>query len=68
MTNVELLKKKVADSGLRSAFIAESVGISRAAWYKKLKGESPFTAEQIQKLCNVLHITSLREKEDIFFS
>lgn len=68
MTNVELLKEKVDNSGLKNTFIAEKLGISRAAWYKKLKGDSPFTAEQIQILCNVLHITSLREKEVIFFS
>ena len=68
MTNVDLLRRKVEDSGLRSAYIAEKVGISRTAWYNKLNGKAPFTAEQIQRLCNVLHITSLREKEDIFFS
>ena len=68
MTNVDLLQQKVAESGLKNSFIAERLGISRAAWYKKLKGQYPFTAEQIQALCNVLHITSLREKEEIFFS
>lgn len=68
MTNVELLKEKVAKSGLKSAFIAESVGISRASWYNKLNGKTKFTAEEIKKLCDTLHITSLREREDIFFS
>jgi antitoxin component HigA of HigAB toxin-antitoxin module len=68
MTNVELLKEKVAKSGLKSSFIAESVGISRGSWYNKLNGKSPFTAEEIKKLCDTLHITSLREREEIFFS
>ena len=68
MTNVELLKEKVANSGLRSAFIAEKLGISRGAWYKKSNGQNQFTAGEIKTLCDLLHITSLREKENIFFS
>lgn len=67
MTNTELLKEKVGKSGLRTKFIHEKLGISRAGWYRKLNGKSPFTAEQIQIMCDLLHITSLREKEDIFF-
>lgn len=68
MTNTELLAKKVKENGLRTAFIADKLGISRAGWYRKLKGKSPFTAEQIQIMCEILHITSLREKEEIFFA
>ena len=68
MTNVELLKEKVAKSGLKTAFIAESIGISRASWYNKLNGKTKFTAEEIKKLCDTLRITSLREREEIFFS
>lgn len=68
MTNVELLKEKVAKSGLKTAFIAESIGISRASWYNKLNGKTKFTAEEIKKLCDALRITSLREREEIFFS
>ena len=68
MTNVELLKEKVAKSGLKTVFIAESIGISRASWYNKLNGKTKFTAEEIKKLCDTLRITSLREREEIFFS
>lgn len=68
MTNVELLKEKVADSGLKTAFIVKHLGVSRATWYNKLNGKTPFTAEEIKKLCDTLRITSLREREDIFFS
>ena len=68
MTNTKLLGEKVKNSGLRTSYIVDSLGISRAGWYRKLNGKSPFTAEQIQIMCNILHITSLREKEDIFFA
>ena len=67
MTNVELLKEKVRKSGMTHTFIADRLGISRGSWYRKLNGSSQFTAVQIQILCGLLHITSLREKEDIFF-
>lgn len=68
MTNVDLLKEKVEKSGLKNSFIADKLGISRAAWYKKLNGQNKLTAEEVQGLCEVLRITSLREKEDIFFA
>ena len=68
MTNVERLKSKVDESGLKNAYIAERLGISRASWYNKLNGKHQFTADEIKDLCAVLHITSLREKEDIFFA
>lgn len=68
MTNVALLKEIVAKSGLKSSFIAESIGISRGSWYNKLNGRTKFTAEEIKRLCDTLHITSLREREEIFFS
>lgn len=68
MTDVKKLKKKVRDSGLKASFIAEKLNVSRSGWYRKLNGRSKFTAEQIQIMCDILHITSLREKEDIFFA
>lgn len=68
MTNVELLKEKVSKSGLPNTFIAKSIGISNGSWYNKLNGRNQFTAIEIQRLCELLHITSLREKEDIFFA
>lgn len=68
MTNVERLKDKIAKSGLKNSFIAESIGMSRGTWYNKRDGKTEFTADEIKKLCDVLHITSLREREEIFFS
>nr|DAJ49448.1 MAG TPA: hypothetical protein [Caudoviricetes sp.]DAJ71212.1 MAG TPA: hypothetical protein [Caudoviricetes sp.]DAN51733.1 MAG TPA: hypothetical protein [Caudoviricetes sp.]DAR10449.1 MAG TPA: hypothetical protein [Caudoviricetes sp.] len=33
----------------------------------KISNKSEFKAEEIQKLCTILSINSLREKENIFF-
>lgn len=68
MTDIVLLNKKIEESGLKTKVFYERLGISRAAWYLKRKGESPLTAWEIQTLCDILHITSLREKEHIFFA
>lgn len=68
MTDVALLKKKIAESGMKQTAIYQRLGISKTMWFYKLNGRYPFTAEQIQVLCDVLRITSLREKERIFFA
>ena len=68
MTDVGLLKQKIEDSGLKNRAIAERLGISRTAWYYKRNNLSPLTAEEISELCDILRITSLREKEHIFFA
>ena len=68
MTDVVLLKKKIEESGLKNKAIAKRLGISRTAWYYKRNNISPLTAKEIGMLCDILRITSLREKEHIFFA
>ena len=68
MTDVVLLKNKIEESGMKNSAIAKRLGISRTAWYYKRNNISPLTAEEIRVLCDVLRITSLREKEHIFFA
>lgn len=68
MTNTALLKKKIENSGLKIGFIADSVGISRQQFWKKVNNIVPFNQYEIENLCKVLRITSLREKEEIFFA
>lgn len=68
MTNWELLEKKIDESGLRRAFIYEKVGISRSGWNHKKKTKGDFSTVQISALCDVLRITRLSEKEQIFFA
>ena len=68
VTDVVLLNNKVEESGLKAKAIYDRLGISKASWYLKRAGKRPFTAQEIQQLCDILRITSLREKERIFFS
>ena len=68
MTNTDLLKEKIEKSGLKMGFIADYVGISRQLLWKKVNNLTPFNQYEIDKICEVLHITSLKEKEAIFFA
>ena len=68
MTNSVLLKKKIRTSGLKIGFIAEELKTSYAWFNKKVSGEVPFKAYEIQILCDLLNITDLEEKESIFFA
>lgn len=68
MTNTELLKKVIEESGLKIGFIANYVGISRQLLWKKINNLTPFNQYEIDKLCDILKITSLKRKESIFFA
>lgn len=68
MTNTGLLKQKITESGLKISFIADFVGISRQLLWKKINNQTPFNQYEIEKMCTVLKITKLSEKEAIFFA
>lgn len=68
VTNSELLKHRIEQSGLRLDFIAQKLGISQYWLKKKVNNEKHFHAWEIQVLCKVLNITSLKEKDCIFFA
>ena len=68
MTNTELLEKLIKDSGLKLAFIAEKLGITRQALYKKIKGLANFTAPEIKILCDLLHLKTWGKIQPVFFA
>ena len=68
MTNTTLLKKAIDESGLKIGFIATYVGVSRQLLWKKINNLTPFNQYEIDKICDVLKITSLKQKESIFFA
>ena len=68
MTNTEALKKKIQEQGLKQGYIAEKMGLSSYGFANKLNNKTEFKATEIRFLCELLNITSLREKESIFFN
>lgn len=68
MTDTSRLKEKIAERGLKQGFIAEKLGLTSYGFAKKLNNESEFKASEIKILCELLSITSLKERESIFFA
>lgn len=66
MIAVGLLKSKIDASGLKLTHIADQMGLSRQALYKKLNEYSPFTTKEAQALSDILDL-SRNEREQIFF-
>lgn len=67
MTDFELLKNKIAESGMTMVAIAEKTGISRETIYNRFKGVGEFTASEMVALSDVLRLTN-RERDRIFFA
>lgn len=65
MTDIELLKSKIDESGMTMMAIAQKAGIVRETLYNRLNGIGEFTASEIVGLTKSLHLTS-RERDDIF--
>lgn len=68
MTETEKLKKVISDSGLKYSFIAEKVGLTYQGLKNKIENKSLFNVEEVEKLCNILDITDISQKEEIFFA
>ena len=68
MTNTKELERIIKDSGLKKSYIAKAIGLSRQGLKNKIENRSPFTSTEISGLCGLLKITSLKEKERIFFA
>lgn len=68
MTNTDLLNQMIADSGIKKAKIAAELGVTYGALWQKIHNKRDFKASEIQTLCNLLGITTLQTKEEIFFA
>ena len=68
MTNTELLEKLIKENGLKLSFIAEKLGITRQALYKKIKGIAQFTGPEIKIFCQLLHLDTWEKIQPVFFA
>lgn len=66
MFKLNLFKAKLAELGLSVKDVAMAVGCNEATMYRKMKGESDFTRNEIQLLKQTMQLTS-GEVEKIFF-
>jgi len=67
MTDSKRLKDMIRKSGLKYTYLAQKLGISYFALKKKIENETEFKASEIQAICDLLAISDLSLKENIFF-
>ena len=68
MTDTNALKQLIADSGIKYAFISKELGISPSSLYNKVNNITEFTQSEIEGMCAILHITKLKDRQEIFFA
>ena len=68
MTNTEEMRKLIKNKGLKLSYIASQIGLSPRAFTLKLENKYSFTVEEVAKLCEVLEIKSLKERDRLFFA
>lgn len=67
MTDFQLLREKMNDTGMTVTAISSKAGILRGTLYNKLNGKSEFSASEISTLSKILRLSS-KERDQIFFA
>ena len=68
MTNSEMLKKAIGESGYMISWIMKQMGIkSYSTLRDKIDNKQEFKASEIAKLCEILHLDS-DQMNGIFFA
>lgn len=68
MTNTELLEEKIKKSGKKISYLAEKCGLSYAGFRNCVTNKAEFRVSHVETLCRELEITSLKERQAIFFA
>ena len=68
MLNKNLLMGKIATFGYTQKSIAALLGISKNTFNSKINGKSYFDTQQIDMICDILHINNDDEKVAIFLA
>ncbi len=67
MIDIELLKTKIKESGLKKEYISEKLNISMSSLSNKLNGRYPFSVNQMYQVQDILKLND-KETKDIFFT
>lgn len=67
LTDTKALKSAIKNSGVSFTYLADTLGITRGALYKKLKNVTEFKASEIVALKKVLNLSD-RQRDEIFFN
>ena len=67
MPNINLLKTKISESGIKMTILSEKTGISRETLYNRLNENGEFKASEIVALTSALKLTK-EERDKIFLT
>ena len=67
MPNINLLKTKISESGIKMTILSEKTGISRETLYNRLNVNGEFKASEIVALTSALNLTK-EERDKIFLT
>lgn len=68
VTNSKLLREIIDEKGYKLKYIAEKLGLSPYGLQLKIDNKQEFKTSEVAVLCDILEITSLKKKEEIFFA
>ena len=66
MANLEKLRKKIDESGLKLDYISDCLAINRGSLYNKLQGKTEFVVSEAGLLKDILGLSE-KEASSIFF-
>lgn len=67
-TNMQKLRGKIVESGFTQEAIADTIGMNRSTFYRKMKSEgTSFTIGEVHKIVQIIQL-SPQEAVDIFLS
>ena len=61
-----MLRQRIDDEGLKLGYIADQLGLSYSGLQNKTQGRTEFTASEVARLQDILHL-SAEERDMIFF-
>lgn len=67
MTNTNLLRSKIDESGYKLTYLAEKCNLTYFGFMKKVNNETEFKASEIKTLKELLNLTN-EEANKIFFA
>lgn len=68
MTDTTRLNEIIEQSGLKKRFIAETMGLSPYGLSLKINNTNEFKTGEIERLCDILHIEDVNDRDAIFFA
>ena len=68
MVNTKLLQSKMILEGFTQRKLAKEAKIGLNVLNKKINNNGVFRCDEVDRICEVLHITDVQEKFEIFFA